>query len=235
MRNSLPHHPRAFNKVKRVAGIPDSASLSNEESDNVGLYKRKTDVVFNFGEEYPLLRITVKSFSPTAGYNHIGRKALSVFCAENRIKASDHKFLESLFLRKAKAPRGRRTHLVEVGEQDRVRQIFNHTEAGASALLGADHPQIFAVYCIEKSTWHLYDIQKQVLPIIRQSTITFTTTGRNIVLGDYIVLQRKGSQAGEHSGGHPITDIRHRANDVQVKMRVKRFFDEVEPLAYFVL
>ena len=62
-----------------------------------------------------------------------------------------------------------------------MRQIFHHIEAGATALLGRDHPQIFAIYSIEFSRWHLYDIPTQVLPVIRQSAVTFTTTGRNVV------------------------------------------------------
>lgn len=234
LRNSLPAHQRAFNKVKQSAGIPTTATLT-EESDNVGLRKRKTDVVFNFGNKYPRLRASVKSFSKGAGYNQLERKSLANFCRDNRILADDHKFLEILFLRKAKAEKWKRTKLVEQGEKERVRQIFSEIEPGATALLGLDHPQIFAVFSIERNRWHLYDMQSQVLPAIRQINVTFTSTSSNIQLGDYIVLQRKGSAGGEHSGGHPVTDIRHRANDVQMKIRLRRFFDKINPLAFIQL
>ncbi|MXZ44208.1 MAG: hypothetical protein F4Z01_04415 [Gammaproteobacteria bacterium] len=234
LQNSLPQHPRAFKKVKEAVGIPNRAQPI-KDAENIGLKKRKTDAVFKFGDEYPLLRVSVKSFSKDAGYNHVERKSLSAFCRDYRISVPDQKFLETLFLRKAAAEKGRRTHLVNYDEQGRVREIFDDLEVGATSLLGRDHPQIFAIYSIERSRWHLYDIPKQVLPVIRQHTVTFTQIGRNIEFGDYIVLQRKGSAKGEHSGGHPITDIRHRANDVQVKMRTRNFFNEIKPLCFFEL
>ena len=206
-----------------------------QDGYNVGRKKRKTDAVFQFGDKYPILRVSVKSFSKSGGYNHVERKSLSTFCREYQISVSDQEFLKTLFLRKAVAAKGKHTHLVEQDEQSRVHEIFKHLEVGATALLGRDHPQIFAIYSIERSRWHLYDIRKQVLPVIRQHTVTFTRIARNIEFGDYIVLQRKGSQAGEHSKGFPITDIRHRANDVQIKIRLRKFFNTIEPLCFFEL
>lgn len=229
--NVLPNHPKAFAQVKAMAGIDDKAKVV-KAAENIGQNKRKTDMTFDFGEDYPPLRISVKSFKGGAGYNHLMRKSLPAFCRDNRIKKADEEFLTKCFLRKAEAFHGRGTPLIDGGEEkDRVREIFANLEIAASSLLGADHPQVLAIFSIAINKWHFYDIQRQVLPLIRQSYIAFTVTSSNIMLGDYIVLQRKGSASGENSGGHPVTDIRHRANDVQIKMKVNRFFDEVKPAA----
>ena len=171
LQNSLPHHPRAFGKVKEAIGVPMSVRPI-QDGYNVGRKKRKTDAVFQFGDKYPILRVSVKSFSKSGGYNHVERKSLSTFCREYQISVSDQEFLKTLFLRKAVAAKGKHTHLVEQDEQSRVHEIFKHLEVGATALLGRDHPQIFAIYSIERSRWHLYDIRKQVLPVIRQHTVT---------------------------------------------------------------
>jgi len=236
LQNSLPDHPRAFVKIKEAAGIPADVPLI-DNGENIGLRKRKADAVFNFGEGYPLLRVSIKSFSATGGYNHIERKGLEAFCRDYRISKADYEFLSKLFLRKAAAEKGRRTHLVKRDEEERVRRIFQPVEVGASSLLGRDNPQIFAIFSIELNRWHLYDIQRQVLPLIRQRAITFTIQGKNVGFGDYIVLQRKGSKQGEQSisGGRPHTDIKHRSNDVQIKMRIERFFNEIKPLAFYQL
>ena len=236
LQDDLPAHPRAFAKVKEMVGIPADAELI-DHAENVGLQKRKADAVFNFGDNHPLLRVSVKSFSKGAGYNQIERKSLASFCKVNRIAKKDEEFLQQIILRKAKAKKGKRTHLVQHGEEERVKQIFSQIEVGASSLLGQDHPQIFAIYSREIKKWHLYDMQKQVLPVIRQRDISFTPVGRNVRFGIYVDFKRKGSKKGEDkiSGGRPFTDIRHRSNDVQIMIRSKRFFNEIEPLAYIAL
>ena len=238
-------HPRAFGKIKAVAGIPAQADPV-KDADNIGMRKRKTDIVFAFGGDYPLLRISVKSFKKAAGYNHLERKSLDKFCTDNRLRAADAKMLHDMFIRKAvegkaakakdKSASKKITPLVYPSERDDVRRMFANVEVGASAFLGSDHPQILAVFRIDDNRWHFYDMQNQVLPNTRQSHIGFTARGgANIQLGDYILLQRKGSEKGEHSYGLPISDIRHRSNDVQIKFRLKAFFDEIEPLAYIQL
>ena len=231
LRHALPIHPKTFNVLKKVAGIPPSAEpiINVKNSD---LHSRRIGTVFKFVGNNRQLRIIIKKFQRDAGRNQIGRKSLSDFCRNNHLNTEQQNFLKVILLRKAKGEKGKHTHLVFDDEKERVQSMFANVEIGASTLLGSDHPQVLAIFCEDDKLWHFYDMEKQVLPLVRQSNVGFTSKSNNITLGDYIELQRKGSEKGEHSGGHPVTDIRHRANDIQIIMRVKKIFDEVEPVAY---
>ena len=196
----------------------------------IGTSRRKTDVVIDFGNNIQLspVRVTIKSFTK-GGFNQIGRQKLSAFCERNLINHDDQKFLKELILRKAQ--NSRHGNLVEQNEQTRVRQIFTVIEPGITSLLGSDHPQILALYSVDLRKWHLYNILRQVEPLIRNEGVTFGSRNSNINIGDYVAIQRK---AGDKSTTFSLDDIRHPANHVQIKMRVKKFFDGVVPVASYI-
>ena len=229
--NSVGDHPRAFTAMIKSVGIPQDAVYLNAEV-LVG-WHRKADVVFHF-EEYLRtiseehlgrrlqLRCSVRSFTG-AGYNHIERKRLPEFCSRNQIAKADQDFLETLIKRKSLDPRN--TDLVLPRERERVRQIFSSTEVGISALMGNGHPQILTLFSIKRNRFHIYNIAESVEPHIRSSNIGFTPRSSNIKIGEYIIVQRKGSNK-EANG---------RANDIQIKMLVRKFFDEITPTYYYQL
>lgn len=76
-------------------------------------------------------------------------------------------------------------------------------------------------------------MEKQVIPLAGDSNISFTKRSNNIQIGDYVVIQRKGSK--RESKGIPIDSLKHKANDVQIKMHIKKFFNEVGPIAWYQL
>ncbi len=223
-------HPVALNNILKSIGYHEAIGKT-PAIGVIGGAKRKTDVVIDFGNTIELapVRVTIKSFSG-GGYNHLERRPLPAFCARNQISDPDQKFLEKLILRKATAEDKRR-ELVEKREQARIRKMFEDIEPGISAIRGNDYPQILALYSIDLEKWHLYNICQQVEPLVSARAISFTPQGANIQFGDYIVIQRK---AGDKKEGVGLDDIRHPANDVQIKMRVKKFFDEVVPVASYV-
>jgi len=229
--NSVADHPRAFNAMIKSVGIPQDATYL--EGEVVGGRHRKADVILHFAESlrtismHPSerrlqLRCSVKSFTG-AGYNHIERRRLSEFCSRNQIVKADEDFLETLIKRKSLDPRN--TALVLPGEREKVRQIFSPIEVGMSALIGNDHPQILVLFSIEQSRFHIYNMAQSVEPHIRSSNIGFTPRSSNIKIGEYIVVQRKGSS--KEAGG--------RADDIQIKMLVRKFFDEITPTCYYQL
>ncbi len=227
--DSIFEHHVALNNMLESIGY-DEAIGKDAWISVIGGAKRKTDVVIDFGANIELapVRVTIKSFSG-GGYNHLERRPLSAFCARNQISDPDQKFLEKLILRKATAEDKRRA-LVEKREQARIREIFEDIEPGISAIRGNDYPQILALYSIDLGKWRLYNICQQVEPLVSTRAISFTPQGSNIQFGDYVVIQRK---AGDKSTRFSLDDIRHPANDVQIKMRVKKFFDEVEPVSCY--
>ncbi len=228
--NSIQDHSSTFNAIKLSLDISQSAKVKS--IDVVGDRKRKADVEIIFeNDKIPPIRVNIKSFKGV-GYNHIERRRLDEFCKRNQISKSDTDFLIELWLRKARSNNSHRK-LVDDSERDRVRKIFSGIEPAASALLGNDHPQILALFNVLESKWHIYNLNKQVLPLIRQCTVGFTSKSANITIGEYIVIQRKGSSRGE-SGSDPFT-ITHGSNNAQIKMRVKNFFYKVKPIAWYQL
>ncbi len=230
--NSIFDHPDAWNRILESIGYNEAIGATTPIIEVVGGSKRKTDVVIDFKNDRDLapIRVSIKSFSD-AGYNHIERRPLPDFCQRNQISKPYYNFLEHLWLRKAK--NSKTAKLVEQNEEAQVRNIFRAIEPGISAVLGNDYPQILALYSNDLRKWHLYNMDKQVTPLIRTKVISFTARSSNIQIGDYVVIQRKGSAAGE-SGTDP-NHISHGSNHVQIKMWVKKFFDRVEPVSWYQL
>ena len=215
--NSIETHSLTFKVIRKALGITEG----KPKIKVVGGRHRKADVVMTF-KDATQLRCSVKSFTGS-GYNHIERRKLDEFCRRNQILKPDQAFLEKLFLRKGKDTRN--TQLVMAEEREQVRRIFSEVEVGVSALIGNDHPQILVLFSVGISKFHIYDMDKQVIPLVRGTHIGFTPRSSNVEIGDYIVLQRKGS--AKEKGG--------RDNDVQMKMKVGKFFNEIEPLCWYQL
>lgn len=225
--NSLLVHKKAWaNILKSVFG---SKTLTALEPQIIGGHKRKTDVEIGFKGQAETFRASIKSFTGS-GYNHIERRGLEAFCERNIIKGKDARLLKKIWLRKA-VNGGR---LVEQVEREAITNIFKQIKCGASAILGADHPNVFALFNIKKNRWHLYNMEKQVIPLVSSSNISFTSQSSNILIGDYVVIQRKGSKK-ESNRSVPIDSLKHKANDVQIKMRVRKFFNEIKPVAWYQL
>ena len=184
---------------------------------------KKADVLVVFKTSHSPLWLKVKSFTKS-DYSHLARRNLRAFCKDRRISEDDMEFLKGLWLRKARDPR--KTLLVPLADQRRVKKIFAPFERDVSAFLDRGDPQIFALCDRTRNQCHFYlmrDVFKEM-----SGPITFTERGGNIAIGKYIKVQRKGpDKRGESS----TVDIDHPSNNVQVKMHVEKFFKDVEPAA----
>jgi len=214
--NSITDHPSAFRAMCEMVGLDPLAYI---EAEVIGERHWKTDVILHF-DDYDL-GCSIKSFTGP-GYNHLERRTLPEFCRRNQIPSQDEAFLYELILRKQANPYGL---FVQPQERNRVRAIFSACQAAQAALLGEDNPQVFVLFSVQKSRFHIYDMDRTVQPLVRSDYIGFTSQSANIEIGDYIVVQRKGSEK-EASG---------RANDIQIKMKVRKFFNEVEPHCFYQL
>ena len=225
---TISDNPHAFKAMCESLGIP--ADAETKKIDPIGEKHRKTDVEITFkNASIPSIRVSIKRFKDS-GYNHLERRKFLDFCKRNQFSIADINFLKDLWLRKARNSKTQK--LVEDNEKERVKKIFSRVEPSASAILGNDHPQILALYNVHELEWYIYHIGNQVLDNIRNSEIDFTSRSSNIAIGDYIAIQRKGSAKGER-GDNPFTNIEHGANDVQIKMKIKKFCNDVEPLASY--
>ena len=225
----LEQEPSCIDALKLAAGMADDVKFTSAEK--IGGKKRKADVVVYFGESS--VKVSVKSFNQKPGYNQIERTSIEDFCKRNRISKEGQNFLTKAILRKAQAKNRDGFNLINEDEWDFVRQMLKDTSVGEASLMGMDHPDILAIYSGIHKRFHFYDMRRDVMPLVKQNKISFTKRGGNIVIGKYIVIQRKGSQAGEQgiSGDRTVDDPKHKSNDVQIKMRLFDFFNEVNPIA----
>lgn len=226
--DTIAEHPNAFSAILSI--VFKSTNIKVGKPVVIGSqYHRKTDVEIPVLNSSTSLRINVKSYTGSNGYNQIERRKMDDFCRRNQISKSDEKILTEIWLRKSM--NDGKGLLVHTNERKRVCDIFRHISPGASAFIGNDHPQVLGIYSNQISTWHLYDMGNQVLPVVQNTEIQFTERGGNIQIGEYIVIQRKGSRRGE-SGTDPFS-IEHGSNHVQIKMRTSHFFNTVVPIAQY--
>ncbi len=90
--NSLPIHERAFSGI--IASIFGKNLSVNDNAKVIGTNNRKTDVNWSLNKDKSL-RVSIKSFK-NAGYNHVERRHLKVFCERNQISATDFDFLSQI-------------------------------------------------------------------------------------------------------------------------------------------
>ena len=212
-------HQPAWEELLKLLGYTRATATTPQV---VGDRHRKVDVEVGFTTRHSPLRFNIKSFQEPSPGNHLERRKLLEYCERNQITAEDYGFLKRRWEHKERNPRGRLFQTAD--QQQRAVEIFSAFEPGLSALCGQDHPQVLALYHRQLQRWHLYNMNKKVEPRVRGSRISFTPQGGNICIGDYIIIQRKGSDGP----GRP-----NRANDIQVKMRASQFYHDVEPCVAF--
>lgn len=201
----------------------DAGAVAKSPPREVKSNKEKASVEIEFSTKHAPLRVRIKTFKGKSAGNQLERCNHSEFCCRNKLHSS-REFLASLWLSKAANPRGR---LVDGKDNcQRIAKLLTPIKPWATALRGGNnHPQVLALYNSTVDHWHLYDM-KDVLNLVRKQPIGFTSRC-NIHRGKYIVVQRRGK---EGKWGTSLTNIDHRSNDVQMKIKAFEFYHDVEPL-----
>ncbi len=212
----------AWPKLLRALRGYDEKAVPQRPPIEVKSNKEKASVKIEFDTHHKPLRVKIKTFKGDYADNHLERCKHREFCRRNNLLDS-HKFLKALWLYKAVNPRGR--DIVRPDNLQRIARLFVPINLGETALCGKDQPQILALYNGLENHWHLYDINRDVLPLVSKQPINRTKLG-NIQIGEYVSIQRRGRE-GEL--GTSYTDIDHPSNSVQVKLNVKKFYNEVQP------
>ncbi len=88
-----------------------------------------------------------------------------------------------------------------------------------------DIVKILTLYDRNKRIFYLYDMQ-EVIDFLSTSDITFSDRGI-IRIGKYLTMQRKGGNGVKHT--IPKSDPRHPGNQIQFKMKIISFMNDVEP------
>lgn len=200
----------------------DVTDVAERDPVHVSTNNEKASVKIELVTNHTPLRVKIKTFKSSYADNHLERRKHRDFCDQNGLQHG-RDLLEDLWLRKA-ADTDR--HLVDKKhELSRIARMFAPIDFGKT-LCGKDKPQVLALYNGTEKHWHLYDMKKDVLPLVQKQSIGTTPRG-NIQIGKYIVVQRRGSEGVK---GTSHTDIDHCSNGFAVKLKVKKFYNEVEPL-----
>ena len=160
--------------------------------------------------------------SSSVAYNQLTRTSISNFCNRFSLDENFKKELENLFILKARNTKGK---LFPIEIQDRIKPIFQNISV-EMLKWGFSHKasrEILVIYERDNSVMLIYSMKKVFDKL--DKTISFTRNG-NIAIGKSIVFQRKGGN-GIHSIDIPKDSLKHPGNNVQLKMRMKPFIDDM--------
>ena len=217
----------AWPKLLRALPGYDARAVAKRPPLEVKSNKEKASAKIEFSTKHDPLRVRIKTFKGKSAGNQIERRDHLDFCSRNGLLDS-HEFLKELWLNKAANSKGR---LVDGQDnRKRVAELFR-LFSPKTALLGDNerpqlHPQVLALYNSLEDHWHLYSMTRDVLQRVQKQEVGFTSRG-NILIGKYIVIQRRGK---EGKRGTSSTDIKHPSNHVQIKIKAYEFYNGVPPL-----
>ena len=215
-KNSVGDNPIAMSAIQQHFMI-EGRYLN---SVSTGIHSEKCDVKMEFADGHNI-DANVKAYKRSAAFNQLTRASIPHFCTLFGLEYAQ-KDLANLFLTKA---RNDRTHLFPPEAQSLWRLIFQEvaTELVYWSLSSKKSREILAIYEREQSTMRIYAMQDVLKNL--SAKVGFTSRG-NMSIGRSIVVQRKGGN-GVHSIHITKTDPRHPGNDIQIKMRMNLFEEEM--------
>ncbi|MDR1695564.1 MAG: hypothetical protein LBR69_02885 [Endomicrobium sp.] len=219
IKNSIIDHPAVIEKMKNKFNI--QGSLSNTAGG--GIYGDKSDVRINFTCGH-YIDANVKGFRDNVGFNQLTRTSVSKFCDDFALGQREKVELENIIVAKSK---NTRNVLFSQEQQEKWGVFFAKNAKGILKYGFANNPsrEILVLYNRDTSVVKIYAM-KDVLNSL-PTNIVFTKGGFNI--GCCVAFQRKGGN-GSLSKDIPKTNIRHPGNNIQLKLKVHRIIDLLEPV-----
>jgi len=196
---------------------------------NTGIHAEKVDVKMGFSCGHNI-DVNIKAYKQAVAYNQLTRTSISKFC--NIFDLDCLEYLQNLIVNKS---RNVKSFLIPVEEQEKALSIFQPISKEMVKWSFSTKPsrELLALYEREKSQMRIY-VMKDVLKALNYNII-FTNKG-NIIIGDYIVIQRKGGN-GSMSKTIPKDSIKHPGNNIQLKLKVNDFvkgMQDCELASYFI-
>lgn len=224
-RNSIGDHKDIIDKIRDVFKI-EGRFL---HAINTGIHAEKVDVKMGFGCGHNI-DVNIKAYKQAVAYNQLTRTSISNFCKVFKLDCQD--YLENLIVNKSKNVK---SALIPLEEQQKALSIFQpiSKEMVKWSFSNKAARELLVLYEREESLMRIY-VMKDVLKALNYDII-FTNKG-NIIIGDYIVIQRKGGN-GSMSKTIPKFSIKHPGNNIQLKLKVKDFVNGMqnyELASYFI-
>lgn len=180
----------------------------------------KSDVILKFADG-KTLSANIKAFK--AGFNQITRAKIPAFCSRFGIEN-----LTSMFEDAAVRVASKSGRFILETDENRVLEVLSPLAKRILqvSIAGLEHPELLVLYARTANLMILYDLADLLENLDYQ--ITFSKRGI-IKFGQFFTIQRKGGN-GVHSIHIPKTSLDHPGNGLQVKMNVRKFVNENEPL-----
>ena len=184
----------AWPKLLRALRGPNARAVPKSPPLKIKSNKEKASVKIALGANRRPLLVRIKTFKGNSAGNQLERCNQREFYGRYKLRRG-RKLLKPLWLRKAANPKRR----LVAGKDNcqRVAELFDLFDP-KTALLGYDkcpqtHPQVLALYNSLEDYWHLYSMTRDVLQRVQKQKVGFTPRG-NILIGKYIVIQRRGKE-----------------------------------------
>lgn len=183
----------------------------------------KSDVIIRF-DSGASLNANVKAFS--AGFNQLTRTTIRSFCIHFEL-ATLQQTLETGAIRKA----GKTGRFIA---QEDEKTIIDSIQPLAKrivhySLSNLENPELFVLFDRTNKRFHLFDMAQMLDDL--DYTVSISPLG-TIRIGNYITIQRKGGN-GVRFNHISKTSLSHPGNNLQVKMNVKAFLQNTEPIVSY--
>lgn len=217
-KNSIGDNPTVIDKIKDSFKI-DSRFLTAISS---GIHGEKVDVKLEFASGHNI-DVNVKAYKKKAGFNQLTRTTVNKFCEVFNISESDKNELIDLITLKAS---NTKTFLFPLDVQKKWGDFFtkNVVDILKWGFSNKSSREILVLYERDNSIMQIY-VMKEVLNRL-DKTVSFSIKG-NIDIGNCVSFQRKGGN-GSLSKTIPKNSIKHPGNNVQLKLKVKKFIEEMK-------
>lgn len=215
--NSIDDFPDAIEAIRKHFKI----SGSFLKAISTGRHSEKVDVKMEFSDGRNI-DANIKAFSrSSASYNQMTRSSISSFC-ELFFDAEMKELIEGLFIQKAK---NKNNHTFP---EETASYIIPRFQAKAREILiwslsRKSSREILVIFERDTRVMYIYPMKEVIKKI--NLNVSLTKNGC-IALGDSIVIQRKGGN-GVHSKDIPKDSLSHPGNNVQIKMKMKKFITEM--------
>ncbi|MDR1087653.1 MAG: hypothetical protein LBL16_05440 [Endomicrobium sp.] len=219
IKNSIVDHPTVIEKLREQFKI--EGKLYNTACG--GICGDKSDVRINFVCGH-YIDANVKGFRSKSAFNQLARTTVSKFCEDFNLNRNDKQELENIIVAKSK---NAKTPLFPEKQKDKWGKFFNDNAKKLLNWSFSRNPSREILVLFNRDTFvvKIYPMKKVLdrLP----TDITFTTGGFNI--GSCVSFQRKGGN-GSLSKHIPKTAIRHPGNNIQLKAKINKIIEILEPV-----
>jgi hypothetical protein len=192
-------------------------------SYSTGTDSGKSDVILKFSDGRTL-SANIKAFK--AGFNQITRARIPTFCQRFEIGS-----LQPIFEAGAIRVASKSGRFILESDEDMIAEVLAPIakQILQVSIAGLERPELLVLYDRNMNLMILYDMEDLLDNL--DSQIAFSKRGI-IKFGQFFTIQRKGGN-GVHSIHIPKTSLEHPGNGLQVKMNVRKFVLENEPLITF--